>query len=188
VEIDRWVVRHTLDWLQARPEALEGLELCGINLSGQAFGDEMLLRFLLDALDRQPHAITSKLCSEVTETNAISDLLHAQRFITALRSRGCRFAIDDFGSGFSSFAYLKNLPVDYVKIDGSFVRGMAKEPIDLAMVRSINEIGHVMGKQTIAEFVEDEAILEALRELGVDYAQGHAISRPVPMQLFLGRA
>jgi diguanylate cyclase (GGDEF)-like protein/PAS domain S-box-containing protein len=188
VEIDRWVVRHTLDWLHARPEALEGLELCGINLSGQAFGDEMLLGFLLEALDRQPHGITSKLCFEVTETNAISDLLHAQRFITALRSRGCRFAIDDFGSGFSSFAYLKNLPVDYVKIDGSFVRGMARDPIDLAMVRSINEIGHVMGKQTIAEFVEDEAILEALRELGVDYAQGHAIARPVPMQLFLGRA
>ena len=184
VELDRWVVGRALAWLNEQKTRLSGLQSCGINLSGQSFGDAMMLRHLMDALDQQPPEITSRLCFEVTETNAISDIVHAQRFINALRARGCRFAIDDFGSGFASFAYLKNLPVDYVKIDGSFVRGMVNEPTDLAMVRSINEIGHVMGKRTIAEFVENTEILEMLRGLGVDYAQGHAISFPVPLAEF----
>lgn len=181
VELDRWVVGRALAWLNEQKTRLSALQSCGINLSGQSFGDAMMLRYLMDALDQQPPEITSRLCFEVTETNAISDIVHAQRFINALRARGCRFAIDDFGSGFASFAYLKNLPVDFVKIDGSFVRGMVNEPTDLAMVRSINEIGHVMGKRTIAEFVENEEILAMLRDLGVDYAQGHAISFPVPL-------
>jgi EAL domain-containing protein (putative c-di-GMP-specific phosphodiesterase class I) len=184
VELDRWVVGRALAWLNEQKTRLSGLQSCGINLSGQSFGDAMMLRYLMDALDQQPPEITSRLCFEVTETNAISDIVHAQRFINALRARGCRFAIDDFGSGFASFAYLKNLPVDFVKIDGSFVRGMVNEPTDLAMVRSINEIGHVMGKRTIAEFVENAEILAMLRGLGVDYAQGHAISFPVPLADF----
>ena len=184
VELDRWVIGRALAWLNEQKTELSGLQGCGINLSGQSFGDAMMLRYLMDALDQQPPEITSRLCFEVTETNAISDIVHAQRFINALRARGCRFAIDDFGSGFASFAYLKNLPVDYVKIDGSFVRGMVHEPTDLAMVRSINEIGHVMGKRTIAEFVENAEILGMLRDLGVDYAQGHAIAFPVPLADF----
>ncbi len=184
VELDRWVVGRALAWLNEQKSALRGLVSCGINLSGQSFGDAMMLRHLMDALDQQPPEIASRLCFEVTETNAISDIVHAQRFINALRARGCRFAIDDFGSGFASFAYLKNLPVDYVKIDGSFVRGMLTDPTDLAMVRSINEIGHVMGKQTIAEFAENADIIAMLETLGVDYAQGHAIALPVPLASF----
>jgi EAL domain-containing protein (putative c-di-GMP-specific phosphodiesterase class I) len=128
--------------------------------------------------------LVHKLCFEVTETAAISDIVHASRFIGTLKARGCHFALDDFGSGFSSFAYLKNLPVDFVKIDGSFVREIAHDSIDLAMVRSINEIGHVMGKKTIAEFVEDRRILEVLRTVGVDYAQGYEIGRPQPIAEF----
>ena len=123
-----------------------------------------------------------KICFEITETTAIADLTSATRFIKALSELGCRFALDDFGSGLSSFAYLKNLPVDFLKIDGMFVRDIVDDPIDFAMVKSINEIGHVMGKQTIAEFVEDQAILEKLREIGVDYAQGYGISRPRPIE------
>ncbi|MGH8597520.1 MAG: EAL domain-containing protein [Gammaproteobacteria bacterium] len=120
----------------------------------------------------------------MTETAAIADIVQAKRFISALNARGCRFALDDFGSGFSSFTYLKNLPVDFLKIDGSFVREIANDSIDLAMVRSINEIGHVMGKRTIAEFVEDRTILDVLRDLGVDYAQGYEIGRPQPIADF----
>jgi EAL domain-containing protein (putative c-di-GMP-specific phosphodiesterase class I) len=119
-----------------------------------------------------------RICFEITETATIANLSSATRFIRALKERGCKFALDDFGSGLSSFAYLKNLPVDYLKIDGAFVKDIVNEPVDLAMVKAINDMGHVLGKKTIAEFVESEAILQKLRELGVDYAQGYHIGRP----------
>jgi Amt family ammonium transporter len=115
---------------------------------------------------------------EVTETAAIANLAQAERFISALREEGAHFALDDFGSGLSSFGYLKSLAVDYLKIDGMFVKDILRDPIDLAMVRSINEIGHIMGKRTVAEFVENEAILERLREIGVDFVQGYHIGMP----------
>ena len=118
----------------------------------------------------------------MTETAAIENLPAATRFIKALKAIGCVFSLDDFGSGLSSFAYLKNLPVDILKIDGMFVRDIVNDPIELAMVRSINEIGHVMGKQTVAEFVEDQAIFDKLRETGVDYAQGYVVGRPRPIE------
>ena len=123
----------------------------------------------------------TKICFEVTETAAIDNLVGATRVIKALKSLGCVFSLDDFGTGLSSFAYLKNLPVDILKIDGMFVRDIVDDPIELAMVRSINEIGHVMGKQTVAEFVEDEAILQKLRETGVDYVQGYVLGAPRPI-------
>ena len=125
---------------------------------------------------------------EITETAAIANLKDAQIFIRSLKNIGCRFALDDFGSGLSSFAYLKNLPVDLLKIDGMFVRNIITDPIDEAMVRSINEVGHIMGMETIAEFVETEEIMERLRQLGVDYAQGYTISRPRPIDSILNTA
>ncbi|MSQ67887.1 MAG: EAL domain-containing protein [Gammaproteobacteria bacterium] len=184
VKIDRWVVNHTLSWLRDHPRLLQRLHLCAINLSGQSFGNDDCLSFILERIDscRIP---AHKLCFEVTETAAVSDIVQASRFIQTLQERGCLFALDDFGSGFSSFAYLKNLPVDFLKIDGAFVRGIAVDSVDLAMVKSINEIGHLMGKRTVAEFVEDEPILRLLRALGVDYAQGYGVGKPVPLLSFV---
>ncbi len=127
-----------------------------------------------------------KICFEITETAAITNLVSATRFITALKGWGCHFALDDFGSGLSSFAYLKQLAVDFLKIDGVFVKDVVDDPINLAMVKSINDIGKVMGKRTIAEFVENESILRKLREVGVDYAQGYRIGRPTPLERLVG--
>ena len=182
-KVDRWVIGNALGWLREHPSLVKSLHLCGINLSGQSLGNEEILRFILAQID-EGSIPPEKLCFEVTETAAISDLVQATRFISILKDRGCMFALDDFGSGFSSFAYLKKLPVDYLKIDGSFVKDIVNDSIDLAMVRSINEIGHVMGKKTIAEFVEDKNVLEILGEVGVDYAQGYEIGRPTPIADF----
>jgi EAL domain-containing protein (putative c-di-GMP-specific phosphodiesterase class I) len=179
--IDRWVIRKTfstLAQLRARGER-EVPDMCSINLSGASFIDELFLQFVRDQFVQSsiPHAA---ICFEITETAAIANLGKAERFIHELRALGCKFSLDDFGAGMSSFAYLKHLPVDFLKIDGVFVKDMATDPIDRAMVESINHIGHVMGKVTIAEFVESNEILERLRQIGVDYAQGFGIARPEP--------
>ena len=120
----------------------------------------------------------SKICFEITETAAVASFSQANRFIQALKELGCRFALDDFGTGLSSFGYLKHFPVDFLKIDGSFVREILRDPIDREMVRSINEIGHLTGKQTIAEFAENAEIIQMLTSLGVDYAQGYGVAQP----------
>jgi EAL domain-containing protein (putative c-di-GMP-specific phosphodiesterase class I) len=120
----------------------------------------------------------TKICFEITETAAINSYSQANRFVEALKKKGCKFALDDFGTGLSSFGYLKHFPVDFLKIDGSFVKEILHEPIDREMVRSINEIGHLTGKKTIAEFAENEEIINMLRSLGVDYAQGYGIGSP----------
>ncbi|HEU4855313.1 MAG TPA: EAL domain-containing protein, partial [Nitrosospira sp.] len=120
----------------------------------------------------------AEICFEITETSAIANLAQASILICKLKAIGCRFSLDDFGSGMSSFAYLKHLPVDYLKIDGGFVKDMVDDPIDCAMVEAINHIGHLMNIETIAEFVENDAILEALRRIGVDYAQGYGVEKP----------
>ncbi|MEM9291871.1 MAG: EAL domain-containing protein [Acidobacteriota bacterium] len=180
VRIDRWVVKRALHWLEQSPDSTARLECLCLNLSGHSLSDEGFLGFLKESLESS--AIQPELlCFEITETSAISNLTAASRFIRGLKDLGCRFALDDFGSGLSSFAYLKNLPVDYLKIDGIFVKDIAQQPIDFAMVKSINEIGHVMGKETIAEFVQDRNTLELLKQIGVDYAQGYAIGRPHPI-------
>ncbi|MCP5467587.1 MAG: EAL domain-containing protein [Sinobacteraceae bacterium] len=182
--LDRWVVGRVFAWLELQDAGEHASDLCSVNLSGQSIGNDELLCFILDLLDRTsvpPH----KLCFEITETAAVADMVQATRFIERLKERGCRFALDDFGSGFSSLAYLKRLPVDFLKIDGAFVRDITSDSIDLAMVRSINEIGHVMGKQTIAEFVEDAPTLAMLREVGVDFVQGYEVGRPSPLEQFL---
>lgn len=176
-KLDRWVIGSALQWLHCHPQHLQRLSLCFINLSGKSLGDHGLLKFVRRQFD-ETNVPSHKICFEVTETAAIANLSRATYFIRELKQRGCRFALDDFGSGLSSFAYLKNLPVDFLKIDGLFVKDIVDDLIDLAMVRSINDIGHVMGKQTIAEFVENEDILAVLRRIGVDYAQGYGIARP----------
>jgi diguanylate cyclase (GGDEF)-like protein len=180
--IDRWVVATGFRALAGRYQAGRdpGGDLYSINLSGASIGDEAFLPFVRAQFAE--HRVPPELiCFELTETVAIGNLGVALRFINELRALGCRFALDDFGSGLSSFAYLKNLPVDFLKVDGHFVRGIAHDSIDRAMVEAVNRIGHEMGLRTIAEFVETDAVLDCLRELGVDYAQGYAISRPRPL-------
>jgi diguanylate cyclase (GGDEF)-like protein/PAS domain S-box-containing protein len=178
--LDRWVIRRALAWL-SRHGSGNDLATCAINLSGQSLCDDRFLSFVVDELS-QAGVRPSQLCFEITETAAIANLSRAMRFISTLKGMGCRFALDDFGSGLSSFTYLKNLPVDYLKIDGAFIKDMMNDPIDHAMVESINQIGHVMRIQTIAERVESETILLELKKIGVDYAQGYAISAPQPWE------
>lgn len=179
-DIDRWVIRHTFSALAdgAFGPTGQGRQcVVAINLSGASLGDENLLKFIR-ACQEEFAVPFSEICFEITETVAISNLSRATGLIRELRELGCRFALDDFGSGLSSFGYLKNLPVDYIKIDGSFVKDMATDSIDRAMVEAINQIGHIMKIQTIAEWVEDEAALAILTEIGIDFAQGYHINRP----------
>ncbi|MEO6146996.1 MAG: EAL domain-containing protein [Sulfuriferula sp.] len=179
--IDRWVIRTMFKWLLENPGSTE--QRCyAINISGQSLGDEHFVGFVIDQFHES--GISGEvICFEVTETAAIANLSQAMRFISVLKGIGCRFSLDDFGSGMSSFAYLKNLQVDSVKIDGAFVRDMVTDAVDYAMVEAINRIGQVMGIQTVAEFVENDAILKKLEILGVDYAQGYGIHKPAPLHL-----
>jgi EAL domain-containing protein (putative c-di-GMP-specific phosphodiesterase class I) len=178
--IDRWVIRTAFRTLADRRAAGDAAVASGtyaINLSGASIGDDQFLDYVRESFARFriPHR---SICFEITETTAVTSLSKAAEFIGAMREPGCRFALDDFGVGVSSFTYLKQLPVDYIKIDGSFVRNMLHDPVDAAMVEAIHRIGRVMGKQTIAESVETTATLEALRSVGVDFAQGNAIASP----------
>jgi len=175
--IDRWVIENAFRWLVSEADEREKLAMCSINLSGQSLGDDKFLPYVIDQFHRSGLDAT-KICFEITETAAIASFSQANRFIQALKELGCKFALDDFGTGLSSFGYLKHFPVDYLKIDGSFVKEILHDPIDREMVRSINEIGHLTGKQTIAEFAENVDIINMLRGLGVDYAQGYGISQP----------
>lgn len=184
--IDREVLGMTLSWLDAHPEQADSVSTCCINLSGDALADEGFLTFVAERLRRSAFP-ASKLCFEVTETSAVRDLARAQRFIGHLRSLGCRFALDDFGAGFCSFNYLRALDVDFFKIDGSFVRDMDSSAMAEAVVRSINEIAHVLDKRSIAEHTENERQRRALAAMGVDYAQGHALDRPVPIADYFAR-
>lgn len=179
--IDRWVVNQVFNLIGREHETLVLGGYCfAINLSGGSINDEDTLAYIGQKLDecRIPPGMIS---FEITETAAIANLASASYFIRTLKQAGCQFSLDDFGSGLSSFAYLKNLPVDYLKIDGAFVRDLATDPIDRAMVQAINQIGQVMGLKTIAEFVENDRVLGLLREIGVDFAQGYGIARPTPL-------
>ena len=179
--LDRWVISSLFEYLSTTPGFIERLELCSVNLSGLSLSDESMLDFIGEQF-RKWQIPTYKICFEITETAAISNLSYAKHFIDTLRKRGCLFSLDDFGSGLSSFAYLKNLPVDFLKIDGLFVKDILEDKIDWTMVKAINEVGHVMNKKTIAEFVENQNIFELLKTLGVNYAQGYGIAKPVPLR------
>lgn len=183
--IERWVISTLVEFLAGQCESgaiprdsdYPTTAFYAVNLSGASINDASFTDFMRNLLTRfnLPRGL---LCFEVTETTAISNLSKAAALMREMKTLGCRFALDDFGIGMSSFAYLKYLPVDYIKIDGVFVRGMATDPMDQAIVEAINRIGHILGLQTVAEFVEDKNILERLRTIGVDYAQGYFISKP----------
>ncbi|MDE2252142.1 MAG: EAL domain-containing protein, partial [Gammaproteobacteria bacterium] len=175
--IDRWVIENAFRWLVSEADERERLAMCSINLSGQSLGDDKFLPFVIEQFQKSGIE-ASKICFEITETAAVASFSQANRFIQALKELGCKFALDDFGTGLSSFGYLKHFPVDFLKIDGSFVREILHDPIDREMVRSINEIGHLTGKQTIAEFAENAEIIQMLTSIGIDYAQGYGISQP----------
>jgi diguanylate cyclase (GGDEF)-like protein/PAS domain S-box-containing protein len=174
--LDRWVTQTALAAIAAAQRG--GVRtLFTLNLSGISLSDEGFLAFVVEELGKSG-VDPRRLCWEITETAAMSKLDRALRFLSTLRQKGCRFALDDFGAGLSSFAYLRNLPVDYLKIDGALVQDLVADRVKRAMVDSINQIGHVMGLRTIAEWVESQEVLEALRDIGVDYAQGYWLSRP----------
>jgi len=180
--IDRWVVNTIFSFCKANPGMAESLSMCAINLSGQSIGNEELLNTIISHI-KERVIRPDKICFEITETAVVTNLLDATRFIEALKQYDCKFSLDDFGTGMSSFSYLKSMPVDYLKIDGSFVRNIDSDPIDFSLVKSINDIGHVMNKKTIAEFVENDAILARLSNIGVDYAQGYGIGKPEPINI-----
>ena len=176
--LDRWVIRKSLEVLGR--ESVLGEHRVTLNLSGQSLGDEAFLQGLADMV-KESGVIPDRLYFEITETHAVANLSRALDFMGVLRDMGCHFVLDDFGTGFSSFGYLKNLPVDILKIDGQFVRDIDNDPVARAMVASINEIAHLMGLQTIAEWVEDQAVLDILQDMGVDYVQGFFLHRPKPL-------
>jgi len=178
-KLDLWVIDNALSLLADNPDFMDNIHFISINLSGPSLTNEAMLTFIIDKLTKLK-INPEKICFEVTETVAISNLNKAINFISMLKKMGCHFALDDFGSGLSSFGYLKNLPVDYLKIDGMFVKDMINDAINYAMVKSINEIGQVMGMKTIAEFVEDEPTRQILKKMGVNYAQGFGLGKPQP--------
>jgi diguanylate cyclase (GGDEF)-like protein/PAS domain S-box-containing protein len=183
-QLDRWVFEQVTRWLCDEVGAMPGLDYCSVNVSPVSLGEPEFVRYIHKLMSANPRA-ASRLCIEITETSAISSLHKTCEFMESLAGLGVRFALDDFGTGMSSLSFLKQLPVDMVKIDGAFVRDMMSDPVDQGMVRAINEIAQLTNKRTIAEFVEDQASLDRLAELGVDYAQGFHLGRPLPLQQLL---
>jgi len=175
--VDRWVIENAFRWMADNPDKLAAAGGLAINLSGASMNEECFADFILEQAEKLKIPM-DKVCFEITETAGIANLSSASEFIRAVKAVGSTFALDDFGSGLSSYAYLKNLPVDFLKIDGVFVKDMHENPYDYAVVKSITEIGHFMGKKIIAEHVESDLILCMLRDIGVDYAQGYATGKP----------
>lgn len=182
-QIDRWVIEHYFRWLAQHPEHKERLVRANINLSGHSLGDKELRLFVLNAFEKYgiPY---HKVCFEITESMAIIKMDETLQFIKTFHQLGCRFALDDFGSGFSSYGYLKSLPVNYVKIDGGFVKDLLQDPVSMAMVNSIKDVAKAMGMKTVAEFVESKEIMVELGKMGVDYAQGYGVAKPAALADF----
>jgi EAL domain-containing protein (putative c-di-GMP-specific phosphodiesterase class I) len=178
--VDRWVVRTTMEWIDAHRQHMPTLHGFAVNLSGQTASDPSFVDFVRQQFQRT-RVDPAWLSFEITETAAIADLSRTAGIIHDLKAMGCMVALDDFGSGLASYSYLKGMPVDWLKIDGAFVRKIATDRDDYAVVKSINDIGHFLGKKTIAEYVADDEILGLVREIGVDFAQGYGISPPLLM-------
>lgn len=181
--LDQWVISTCFAFLHKHADEISDIEYFAINLSGQSLCDKKTHDLIIQLLDTRI-VPAEKIVFEITETVAIANITDATKFISSLKQHGCRFALDDFGSGMSSFAYLKKLPVDFLKIDGLFVKDIVDDPVDYAMVKSINEVGHIMGLGTVAEFVENDEILQKLKAINVDYAQGYGIGKPQPLADF----
>jgi diguanylate cyclase (GGDEF)-like protein/PAS domain S-box-containing protein len=181
--LDRWVIRKALAELADREADGEARYTIAINLSGTSLSEDRFLADVIKELEKQKLP-SGAICFEITETAAISNLSRVVHFMRTLKKLGCKFSLDDFGSGLSSFTYLKNLPVDYLKIDGQFIRNVVDDTVDESMVRAIWEVGHAMGIQTIAERVETKQVLDKLGSLGIEYAQGYYIARPTSISSF----
>jgi diguanylate cyclase (GGDEF)-like protein/PAS domain S-box-containing protein len=177
--IDRWVVIRAVELLKRRREAGGTLPMLAVNLSGTSLNEQAFAEFILHTVG-EPE-IASALCFEITETAAVTSLSNVTFFMRELKARGCKFALDDFGTGLSSFMYLKTLPVDYLKIDGQFISQIATDPVDRSMVEAISKVGRALGISTVAEWVENEAVLDELKRIGVDFAQGYHMARPMPL-------
>jgi EAL domain-containing protein (putative c-di-GMP-specific phosphodiesterase class I) len=183
--VDRWVVTRAVQFLnQHGAQFGAGRGLLAINLSGQSLSEPSFRTFLEERLAELKVPL-ERICFEITETAVVSDLKRARAFMSELKSRGCRFALDDFGSGLSSFGYLRSLPVDYLKIDGSLVREIGEDPIAASMVAAVQQVAQVMNLKTVAEFVENDAIRAMAKKMGVSFAQGYAIGRPQPLDSFV---
>ena len=176
-QIDRWVVENYFSWLSNNPQHKAELIRVSINLSGHSLADKEPKLFVLNAFEKYKIPY-KKVCFEITESMVILKLDETLEFINTFHKLGCLFALDDFGNGFSSYHYLKNLPVDQVKIDGDFVKNILVDPVDMAMVNSINDVAKAMGMETVAEFVESTEIMVELGKMGVDFAQGYGIAKP----------
>jgi EAL domain-containing protein (putative c-di-GMP-specific phosphodiesterase class I) len=179
-QIDRWVVNAVLNAIASGELKLASGRSCSINLSGQTLGDESFLGFVVDALDRTsvpPHAV----CFEVTEKAILSNVRHAQRFIEVLHGIGCEFSLDDFGSGLGSFASLKHLPIDYLKIDGTYTRNLTSDAVNQEMVAAMIKLARTMQFRIVAEQVEHQDDFDWLRDVGVDFVQGHFVEAPMPL-------
>jgi EAL domain-containing protein (putative c-di-GMP-specific phosphodiesterase class I) len=175
--LDKWVINSTFRLMREEHARNESKHIYNINLSGQTLCDTEILEYIHSQIDHYGIDATD-LCFEITETAVIANLSLAIDFISRMKKMGCMFALDDFGSGLSSFAYLKKLPVDFIKIDGEFVRDITDDLMDRAIVSAINDIGHEIGLTTVAEYVESEDILKLLKQLGIDYVQGYAVDKP----------
>ncbi|MEO1079448.1 MAG: bifunctional diguanylate cyclase/phosphodiesterase [Pseudomonadota bacterium] len=180
VKLDRWVIKRAFRQIAATPYAHDPDYRFTLNLSGHSIDDHNLLDFIVEEFD-QSGLPPQRICFEITETAAISDIGAAQKFVEDLKKLGCEFALDDFGSGHSSFLYLRDLPIDYLKIDGELVREIANDPVSLAFVRTIEGVARLMGRRTVAECVENDAIRDAIAEIGCTYAQGYLMGSPVPL-------
>lgn len=183
VSVDKWVVTNTFKWLAENPEHLAKLKRCSINLNCHSLADRDFTLFILNAFEtfNIPY---NKICFEVIESVAIIKMEVTLAFMRTFNRLGCSFALDDFGSGFSSYNYLKSLPVSQVKIDGMFIKDMLNDSVDTAMVASINDVAKAMGMQTVGEFVEDEGTMAQLGKMGIDFAQGYGVAKPAPLREF----